>query len=268
MNPDPSAATVASARPVADIRFRIVAEEEDFVVIDKMAGVSVHRDGEATGLVAEVAAQLGLPRLYLVHRLDRITSGLLLLAKSAAACADLAALFAARAVEKYYVGLTDRKPAKKQGLVRGDMVRSRRGSWRLGHTCNNPAVTRFFSGAPAPGLRLLLLRPETGKTHQLRVALKSLGAPLLGDTRYGGAPSDRGYLHAMALRFTWRGSQRTFVSPPQTGEWFLHPAVVQMVATWSEPWCQPWPAASRPPGVDTPRDGATPEQEYPGGPNP
>jgi tRNA pseudouridine32 synthase/23S rRNA pseudouridine746 synthase len=243
MSLDPSPTTVPSPAPAADIRFHIVAEDEDFVVIDKMAGVSVHRDGEETGLVAEVAARLGLPRLYLVHRLDRITSGLLLLAKSAAACADLAALFAARAVEKYYVALTDRKPARKQGLVRGDMVRSRGGSWRLSRTCDNPAVTRFISCAAAPGLRLILLRPETGRTHQLRVALKSLGAPLLGDGRYGGTPADRGYLHAMALRFAWRGELRTFMSPPRTGEWFGHPAVVAALAAWSAPWQLPWPPA-------------------------
>lgn len=224
--------------------FRVIARDDGFVVIDKAPGVSVHRDEGEQGLPAQVAAALGLPRLFLVHRLDRLTSGLLLLATSAEACAVLAAQFADRSVEKYYVALCDRRPARKQGTVRGDMVRSRNGGWRLSRGLDNPAVTRFVSVGAGEGRRLLLLRPETGRTHQLRVALKSLGAPILGDRRYGGSAADRGYLHALALRFDWGGERRSVVVAPSVGCHFAEPAVQQALTNWSSPWTLPWPGGS------------------------
>lgn len=224
--------------------YRVIRRTDDFVAISKAPGVSVHRDGDSRGLVETVAAELGYARLFLVHRLDRMTSGLLLLATSAECCAGLAGLFAQRRVEKYYLALSDRKPIKKQGLVRGDMERSRNGSWRLCRSVDDPAITHFFSRALAPGLRLFVLRPGTGKTHQLRVAMKSLGAPVLGDDRYGGSAADRGYLHAYALRFEWAGTMVELCDPPAPGEHFTT-AWTAMTAAEREPWGLPWPASPR-----------------------
>lgn len=200
--------------------YRLVADCADFLLIDKAPGVSVHRDDEAVGLVEHVASDHGYTQLYLVHRLDRLTSGLLLLAKTAAACAALAQLFAERRVEKMYIALSDRKPLKKQGTVRGDMERARNGAWRLLRTLENPAHTAFTSRSARPGLRLFVLQPRTGKTHQLRVAMKSIGAPVLGDRRYGGSESDRGYLHACGLRFEYAGTAFQFGELPQIGAEF------------------------------------------------
>jgi len=87
---------------------------------------------------------------------------------------------------------------------------ARNGSWKLLRSVENPAVTQFFSFGLTPGLRLYLLKPHTGKTHQLRVALKSLGVPLLGDTRYGADKSDRAYLHAWQLAFELDGKSYQF----------------------------------------------------------
>jgi len=105
------------------------------------------------------------------------------------------------------VALSDRKPTKSQGRIAGDMERSRRGSWRLLRSAANPAVTHFRSwGLPGcrKGMRLYVLKPETGKTHQLRAAMKANGAPILGDPLYASAEDarleDRCYLHATALR--------------------------------------------------------------------
>jgi tRNA pseudouridine32 synthase/23S rRNA pseudouridine746 synthase len=221
--------------------FRLVARDEGFVVIDKAPGVSVHRDEGPQGLPSQVAGALGLPRLYLVHRLDRLTSGLLLLATSAESCAALAAQFANRSVEKYYVALCDRRPTRKQGTIKGDMVRSRNGGWRLSRALDNPAVTRFVSVGAGEGRRLVLLRPETGRTHQLRVAMKSLGAPILGDLRYGGSAADRGYLHALALCFDWGGERRHMVAAPSAGCHFAEPAVQRALGDWSCPWTLAWP---------------------------
>lgn len=220
--------------------FSIIVEHPDFLAIDKPAGIAVHRDLAQEGLVTRLERQFGGKKLYLVHRLDRLTSGVLLLARSSAACAGLAALFAARAIDKFYVALSDRAPAKKQGLVRGDMERTRNGSWRLARTLRDPAVTQFFSVGAGPGVRLFLLRPATGRTHQLRVAMKSLGAPIIGDTRYGGTPSDRGYLHAMALGFEWRGERVRIESMPASGELFRE-EVQRTIAAWQPFEALPWP---------------------------
>ncbi len=222
--------------------FRVIADHADFVAIDKPAGLSVHRDQAAEGLVTQLERQLGGGKLYLVHRLDRMTSGVLLLARSAEACAGLAALFAAREVEKFYVALSDRAPTKKQGLIRGDMERSRNGSWRLARSLQNPAVTQFFSYGIEAGVRLFVLRPATGRTHQLRVAMRSLGTPIIGDDRYGGSAADRGYLHALALAFDWRGERCSIVSIPTGGALFQREAVQQAMAERMPFAALAWPA--------------------------
>lgn len=201
-------------------RYRWIFDHADFLLIDKAPGVSVHRDREILGLVEQVAAECGCAQLYLVHRLDRITSGLLLLAKSSASCAALAQQFAEHRVEKMYLALSDRKPLKKQGTIRGDMQRARDGAWRLARSTANPALTHFYSRSLRPGLRLFVLLPRTGKTHQLRVAMKSIGAPILGDSRYSGSSAERGYLHACGLRFNYAGESFQFGELPQIGAEF------------------------------------------------
>lgn len=225
--------------------FTVVGDFADFLAVNKAPGFSVHRDRNSRGFVDQVAEFMQCERLYLVHRLDRMTSGLLLLAKSSESCAALAGLFAQRKVEKYYVALSDSRPQKKQGLVQGDMERSRNGCWKLTRTRTDPAITRFFSSSVSPGLRLFVLRPETGKTHQLRVAMKSLGAPILGDARYGGAEADRGYLHAYALRFEYGGTSIVLQNPPVQGEMFERDDVREAMQLIEPPWALPWAAKTR-----------------------
>ena len=111
--------------------FEIVDVQPGFVVIDKAAGVGFHQEADQPGLVSQVEAWLGESKLYPVHRLDRMTSGLLLLATSPAAAEQLNRQFRLGLVQKYYLALSDRKPKKKQGLISGDMDKGRRGSWRL-----------------------------------------------------------------------------------------------------------------------------------------
>jgi tRNA pseudouridine32 synthase/23S rRNA pseudouridine746 synthase len=145
--------------------------------------------------------------------------------------------FRERRVAKYYIALSARKPQRKQGSVTGDMVRGRSSSWKLLRSSNKPAVTRFQSyslAAVQPGLRLYLLKPETGRTHQLRVAMKSLGAAILGDPLYGNAAAaaeqERMYLHAAALRVQLPdGSWFQAVDrPPPADGLFGHPAVQEL----------------------------------------
>ncbi|MDN3609728.1 TIGR01621 family pseudouridine synthase [Vibrio ostreicida] len=226
--------------------FDIVFSHSDFVVINKHPNVSVHKDNGETMLLQEVAQITGDDKLYLVHRLDKMTSGLLLLAKNAIAARELSMQFAQRSVEKYYLAIGSKKPSKKQGLIRGDMTPSRRSAWKLLSSQQNPAVTQFFSVAAMPGERLFLCKPHTGKTHQIRVALKSVGSPILGDPIYSPTcVSDRGYLHAFALRFVYQGQKFETVCDPREQvylgrEWNQTP-VSQGIESWLSPWALPWP---------------------------
>lgn len=220
--------------------FDLVHTDPRFYVIAKHPGVSFHGDGDESGLMTALRAGLQDDLLWPVHRLDRITSGLLLIARSQQIAANLGAAFAGREVEKYYLALSDAKPAKKQGLIRGDMEKGRGGAWKLCQSQLNPAVTQFFSHSLAPGRRLFVLRPRSGKTHQLRVAMKSLGAPILGDALYGGSHADRGYLHAYALALTLDGEALRFTCPPQQGDYFVDAALHDYLQQ-NPPWDLPWP---------------------------
>lgn len=216
----------------------IVAEYDDFFITAKRAGVNFHSEGEA-GFVVQMSEVANMA-LFPVHRLDKMTSGLVILAKSAEVAAEFGRMFEAREVEKYYLAISTRKPKKKQGWVKGDMAPSRRGSYKLLESMNNPAITQFISTSTRPNERLYLIKPHTGKTHQIRVALKAIGAPITGDERYSHAEEakleERGYLHAYALRFTLFSKSYSFVVAPNEGERFLSVEAQKAIECWSEPW--------------------------------
>ncbi len=223
--------------------YTLVDHNDDFVVVNKHPGITVQRDGESPGLLELVATELGYSKLYPVHRLDKATSGLVIMAITEQANQQLSVLFAKQQVQKHYLAISDHKPRKKQGAIIGDMEKSRRGSWKLLKTEKNPAVTQFFSLSLMPGKRIYLLRPKTGKTHQLRVALKSLGAPILGDLRYGTAnqSTDRMYLHAWHLDFEWRHQVLSYRATPESGQWFSGEGYDSALAQWQDPTVLSWP---------------------------
>lgn len=227
--------------------FQLLLRHADFVLVDKAAGVSFHSE-DGPGLVVAVEQALG-QKLYAVHRLDKVTSGLLLLATSPQAAARFTALFSARQIDKYYLALSLTRPKQKQGWVKGDMQPSRRGAYKLCSSMVDPALTYFLSagfdgantGLPQ-GARAFLLKPYSGKTHQLRVALKSQGAAIAGDALYQGVPADRVYLHAYALRFDWLGERFQIVCPPTQGDWFVAAALQHKITTdWAAPWTLAFP---------------------------
>ena len=226
----------------------ILYESENVLAINKPPHIPHHNSDQEIGIMSHIRSlqqKQRFPyhgRLYGVHRLDRCTSGILLFAKNKETAISLSNAFRDKQVTKYYLALTGKKPKKKkQGWVKGGMVPSRRGTWKLTNsdsknTCNsmkkekrNQAVTRFYSaglGSCNPNsfhrdlvvisnnnndnddheLRsktMVLFEPHTGKTHQLRVAAKSLGLPILGDKMYDDAVHaetfERTYLHALAI---------------------------------------------------------------------
>jgi tRNA pseudouridine32 synthase/23S rRNA pseudouridine746 synthase len=198
----------------------IVFDHTDFVVVNKPCGVPMH--DPLTGICQLLCRQLSIARLYLVHRLDSATSGCLLLAKNKQAAASLNQLFANKKIEKYYLAISDAKPKKKQGKIAGDMKKSRGGSYMLtqAESSQPKAVTFFISEGLANIGRLFYIKPVTGKTHQIRVALKSIGSAILGDERYKGSVSDRLYLHSMMLVFSYNQHEYCIQCMPQTGEFF------------------------------------------------
>jgi tRNA pseudouridine32 synthase/23S rRNA pseudouridine746 synthase len=226
--------------------FKVIEDHKDFLLISKNSDVSFHKDQEQEGLAEAIRTKLGISELSTVHRLDKITSGLLLFAKNRETAKKLTIQFRKNVVRKYYIALSDRTPKKKQGLIQGDMEKARRGSWKLLRTNKNPAITQFFSKPAGSNLRLFLLRPYTGKTHQLRVALKSIGAPVLGDPLYhgkeaGGEEIDRAYLHAYAISFILNSKIYRFIHPPDTGRYFFDKKVISALDSYKEPWELKWP---------------------------
>jgi len=242
---------VYNGRPeLRGVMFDILFTHPDFLIINKHPNVSVHKDDGDTMLLQEVGKVSGDSQLYLVHRLDKMTSGILLLARNSAAASELSQAFAARQVEKYYLALGSKKPKKKQGLIAGDMERSRRASWKLLNTQNNPAITQFFSATAEPGERLFLCKPHTGKTHQIRVALKSIGSAIVGDPIYNASSvADRGYLHAFALKFPYHDEQYQFVCDPRgnelLGQKWNNELVSPNIESWLEPWSLNWPTVKK-----------------------
>ena len=221
----------------------MLADYPDFLVVDKAPGVNFHDEEDlGQGLFNRVKAELKQSELYPVHRLDKMTSGLVLFAKNLAGAQAFQQMFAAHLVEKYYLALSDKKPNKKQGLIKGDMAKSRRGSWKLLRSTNNPAISQFFSYGLGDGKRLFVVKPHSGKTHQIRVALSSISAPILGDSHYYPHPdSDRGYLHAYALKFNLNGQEYSFICPPGSGREFTQTAVSEKLLDIGPPWLLNWP---------------------------
>ncbi|EPJ54975.1 MAG: hypothetical protein OFPI_05090 [Osedax symbiont Rs2] len=230
--------------------FALLFENNDFIVVCKPISLSVHCDDQVAGFAALLSQQLQA-KLYVVHRLDKVTSGLMIFAKSSKVAAEFGALFEGHSIAKYYLALSDNKPRKKQGTVKGDMQKSRRSSWKLLKSTNNPAVSRFVSVSAGSGRRLFLLKPETGKTHQLRVALKSIGSAIIGDPIYAalkaaGEPAivaDRCYLHAWQLSFNFANKEYNFRCDPNQGDLFLAPQFLALLEPWADPGSLKWSRA-------------------------
>ncbi len=198
------------------------------------------------GLVEKIRMDLQCKEFFPVHRLDSMTSGLIIFAKNRQSVQELAAQFRDHSIDKFYLALGGTHPGKKQGTIIGDMKKVRDGEWLLCRTTKNPAITQFFSAGMGNGLRLYILRLLTGKTHQIRVALKSLGVPVLGDPIYSKSKNkdiktDRGYLHAYAIGFRYQDKIYRFIDVPDTGIHFLSEAFKDTLNKFKDPWMINWP---------------------------
>jgi tRNA pseudouridine32 synthase / 23S rRNA pseudouridine746 synthase len=193
------------AHPSAAPADRVLYRDGLVLVIDKPAGIPVHAGpGGGANLEAGFAAlRFGLPRPpALAHRLDRDTSGCLVLGRHPKALRRLGALFAAGKVEKVYWAVVEGMPAAAEGRIEAGLRKETRGSgWRIiVDPAGQRAVTDYRVLGAAGGRAWLELRPKTGRTHQIRVHCAALGCPVAGDPVYGESGS-RGpmLLHARAL---------------------------------------------------------------------
>jgi 23S rRNA pseudouridine1911/1915/1917 synthase len=205
----------AAAEPVVaeEMDLRIAYEDEHLVVVDKPAGLVVHpAPGHATGtlvhgLLAHDVAGGDADRPGIVHRLDRDTSGLMVVARSEEAYRRLQGLVRRRELDRHYLALVVGRPRSRTGRIEAPIGRDRRDPMRRSLDTETPreAVTHFELVELLPRHALLDVKLETGRTHQIRVHLAAIGLPVAGDPTYGRPHEvglERQFLHAARLGFT------------------------------------------------------------------
>jgi 23S rRNA pseudouridine1911/1915/1917 synthase len=200
-----------------DVPFEVAFEDEHLLVVDKPAGVVVHpAPGHEAGTLVQGLASRGAAggsdpwRPGIVHRLDRDTSGLLVVAKSDAVHRALQALIRDREMRREYLALVTGHPDARTGTIDAPIGRDRRDRTAHSTATDSPrdAITHFEVEQALPRTTLLRVRLETGRTHQIRVHLAAIGHPVCGDPQYGGGPCGRRlgltrqFLHATRLVFT------------------------------------------------------------------
>jgi 23S rRNA pseudouridine1911/1915/1917 synthase len=215
-----------------EIPLPILFETDDVLVVDKPQGMVVHpaRGNYRGTLASAVLHYLGTPKDQLggasqrpgiVHRLDKDTSGVIVVAKSVAAHEALSAQFQKRRVTKTYVAITKGVPSPPKGHIEGHIRRDPHNRKRFAFDPKEgkPARTDYAVLRAERGHSLVVLHPRTGRTHQLRVHMQHLGCPILGDPLYARKssrfPDATLMLHALSLAITLPGEEepRTFVSP-------------------------------------------------------
>jgi 23S rRNA pseudouridine1911/1915/1917 synthase len=197
----------------ARVDFAVPYEDDSLLVVDKPAGLVVHparghRAGTlAQALAGKVAGGEDDWRAGIVHRLDRDTSGLLVVAKTEAVHAALKLALQRREIEREYLALVEGRPPARTGTIDAPIGRDRRVRTRMSTDTDEPreARTHFELAEALPGFTLLRVRLETGRTHQIRVHLQAIGHPVAGDPEYG-TPGllglERQFLHAARLAFS------------------------------------------------------------------
>jgi 23S rRNA pseudouridine1911/1915/1917 synthase len=208
------------------VNVRVAYEDDQLLVVDKPAGMTVHA-GAGTGGGTLAAQLLGLgatggdpDRPGIVHRLDRDTSGLLVVARSEEAFTALQEVIRRREVERRYLALVRGRPQSRSGRIEAALGRDRRDPTRRSLDTDEPrdAVTWFEVSELMAEHALLDVRLETGRTHQIRVHLAAIDLPVAGDATYGVKGDlglERQFLHAYRLRLAHplTGADLDLVSP-------------------------------------------------------
>ena len=228
--------------------FEIIHEDADLLVINKPAGLVCHptKGDEYSSLISRVRLHLGAGvQPQLVNRLDRETSGVVLVAKNETAARELRRLWEGRRVVKEYLAIVHGYPELERGTINAPLGRDESSKVAIKDCVRSDGavsrteymVQRRFARAEGK-FALLKLLPETGRKHQLRIHLAHIGHPIVGDKLYGGdedlylalvedrlSEAQRARLilpchalHAREVRFDWRGNERVFSAEPE--RWF------------------------------------------------
>src|SRR5579872_94559 len=219
-----------STAEVAAVRAMVIHEDEHVLAFAKPAGLSSQGGRGQVHTLDELLFAFAKPngnRPRLVHRLDRDTSGLILTAKTKPAAAFLGKALMGRRVEKTYLAIVaPGAPEPREGVIEAPLRRVEEGREAFMRVCEpdhpdaESALTRYRTLAAGPSAALVELRPRTGRMHQLRVHMASVGRPIAGDPRYGGAlvldgaAVPRLMLHAAALRFPHPGGGEMRLEAP------------------------------------------------------
>jgi 23S rRNA pseudouridine1911/1915/1917 synthase len=218
-------AQATAGRAAQAPRFEVVYEDADLLVVDKPAGLVTHpAPGHrgptlAEALSGRAAGGAHPERAGIVHRLDRDTSGLLVVAKTEEAHAALSDQMRAREVRREYLALVAGHPEAGSGTIDAPIGRDRSRRTVVSTRSDRPraAVTRFEVIERLPATSLLRVTLETGRTHQIRAHLAAIGHPVCGDPQYGGRACgrelglDRQFLHAERLMFRHPRSRESVV---------------------------------------------------------
>ena len=216
--PDGAAAAVV---PAIDVEFGIAYEDDDVLVVDKPAGLVVHpARGHRTGTLAQALAGRAAGgedawRAGIVHRLDRGTSGLLVVAKSDAVHRALKASLQARELHREYLALVDGLPEARTGTIEAPIGRHRRDRVLMSIDSEDAREARTHYELERAFARTALLRIalDTGRTHQIRVHMAAIGHPVCGDPQYGGP----GVAHAYGLKRQFLHAARLSFPHPVSG---------------------------------------------------
>lgn len=205
---------------IEDIDLPVVYEDDNVLVINKPSGIISHARGRyfdepsVASFVRQKTGQKG-ERSGIVHRLDRATSGIMICAKNQETLSFLQKQFSLRKVNKSYMAVIEGSMPTEEGMIDMPIGRNPKipASFHVTESGKN-AITRYRTIEKKNGYSLLELRPETGRTHQLRVHLKHLKHPIVGDTLYSGKEAPRLLLHAASLEITLPTGERDIFTAP------------------------------------------------------
>ena len=198
-----------------DIKLDIIYQDKDIAVINKPAGIVMHPAGRHKSGTLANALKHKFNNFYLVHRLDKNTSGVIIVARNEKIKQFLSKLFETRKITKKYIALVEGIVKPKKAFIDMPIKRGISGKFEV-QSGGREAKSFWQVKKYIKKLSLVEVSPKTGRTHQIRVHFKTIGHPVVGDEMYGKSVKElnRHFLHAYSLEFTdWLGKKRCFKSP-------------------------------------------------------
>ena len=202
-----------------DARYDLLLENSDLIAVNKSEGISsiAENDIKLDSLHSLLENKLG-QKLFVVHRLDKEVSGVIVFAKNSRTHKYVNDLFAERKVKKYYTAAVHGVIKENEGVIRKPIREFGSGRMGVDDRKGKPSETKYVVEKRFRDYTLLSLNPSTGRRHQLRVHLYSIGHPIAGDTRYGDKTVQEKFsrilLHARSLEFQMPGGETIFVEAP------------------------------------------------------